>query len=403
MIHEMAMTIYLFSLVIIFAAWKQKYCFLSNIVIQFNMTDIKKEEAEKPSKKPPPYGSQEYWEKRYRENYEVVIEGKATDADADAESSADGGDQPSPFHSWYFTYDELKPLLLPLILGGREDVQQIIGDVSHLDENKLNKEEGEEEDSSEQSQVNKKDSKASNGTEMAQESSSNKIEYNNQQKECNTESHQDAKNDDIDEEKGQVEEEDEWEEIEENEDESSENEEEPLSTVGLAVSGPISVLEIGCGDAPLGTELADDMMDLEMKTGAKASLVVNRIVCTDYSSTLIDMMKRLYTKKRKKNEPVEKSGVGNEEHKLENHSEEKIKGNLKSELNVEFVVADARDLPYPDGFFHLILEKGTMDAMLSDSEVGIPNCIKIVSDSARVLAVGGKQDTFLLLSYSMNV
>ena len=40
---------------------------------------------------PPPYGSQEYWENRY------------------AESVSAG-------HSWYFTYDELRPLLLPLLL-----------------------------------------------------------------------------------------------------------------------------------------------------------------------------------------------------------------------------------------------------------------------------------------------
>ena len=57
-------------------------------------TDSQKDE-------PPPYGTQEYWESRYAE-------------------SANAG------HSWYFTYDELRPLLLPLLLG--RDTETFVDD-----------------------------------------------------------------------------------------------------------------------------------------------------------------------------------------------------------------------------------------------------------------------------------
>jgi len=53
-------------------------------------------------------------------------------------------------------------------------------------------------------------------------------------------------------------------------------------------------------------------------------------------------------------------------------------------------VADARELPFPDETFRLIFEKGTMDAMISDAEVGATNCVRIVTECARTLAAGGK-------------
>ena len=35
------------------------------------------------------------------------------------------------------------------------------------------------------------------------------------------------------------------------------------------------------------------------------------------------------------------------------------------------------------------MDKGTLDAMLSDSNEGIQNCIQIVSEASRLLTVGG--------------
>ena len=58
------------------------------------------------------------------------------------------------------------------------------------------------------------------------------------------------------------------------------------------MDGPISVLEIGCGDVPLGCGLANDLKSMEATTGADSQLICNRIVCTDYSPTVIEVMRR---------------------------------------------------------------------------------------------------------------
>ena len=63
----------------------------------------------------------------------------------------------------------------------------------------------------------------------------------------------------------------------------------------------------------------------------------------------------------------------------------------KSSVTVEYEVADARKLPYDDESFELLIEKGTLDAMLSDTKDGAENSRLIVGECARVLASGGKQ------------
>jgi len=65
-------------------------------------------------------------------------------------------------------------------------------------------------------------------------------------------------------------------------------------------------------------------------------------------------------------------------------------------LDVQYEVADARKLNYDDGFFDVIIDKGTLDAMLSDKEYGVSNCKAIVAEVARVLSVGGY---FMLISH----
>lgn len=54
----------------------------------------------------PSYGSQEYWDQRYK--------GESNNSKKDSNSKTDEGE---PGFSWYFNYDELKPLLLPLCIG----------------------------------------------------------------------------------------------------------------------------------------------------------------------------------------------------------------------------------------------------------------------------------------------
>jgi SAM-dependent methyltransferase len=56
---------------------------------------------------------------------------------------------------------------------------------------------------------------------------------------------------------------------------------------------------------------------------------------------------------------------------------------------LDFETADARKLAYGDESFELILEKGTLDAMLADKENGIKNCQTIIGECARVVKQGG--------------
>jgi Methyltransferase domain len=59
------------------------------------------------------------------------------------------------------------------------------------------------------------------------------------------------------------------------------------------------------------------------------------------------------------------------------------------DVSLSFEVIDARKLPYDSGSFDLILEKGVLDAMLSDPENGRANCLEILSECSRVLVYDG--------------
>jgi hypothetical protein len=58
-------------------------------------------------------------------------------------------------------------------------------------------------------------------------------------------------------------------------------------------------------------------------------------------------------------------------------------------IPLKFAVVDARKMPYENETVTLILDKGTLDAMLSDKKDGENNCIQTLSECARVLAEGG--------------
>eukprot|EP00536_Pseudo-nitzschia_multiseries_P011704 jgi/Psemu1/260060/estExt_Genewise1Plus.C_4120007 len=242
-------------------------------------------------KSTPEYGSQEYWEDRYKSNPD--------------DQHQKGEDDPEPYHAWYFKFEDLAPLLMPLILGD------------------------DEEDNHENEEIDLEQNEAGNenGNESGEES-------------------------------------DDFEVIEMNHDDD--DDEEPVFRVGLAKDGPISVLEVGCGDAPLGRDLALSIQDYGVTTEQDPSTIIQKIVCLDYSKNVIETMK-------------------DEQQKNQGQSDEKEKG-----PQVHYEVADARQLSYKNESFEMILEKGTLDAMLSDSNgSGQENCRKIVSECARVLKVGG--------------
>jgi hypothetical protein len=287
-------------------------------------TDSKSKDSsssQEPSpKKPPAYGKQDYWEQRYNQNL---------NDESDSKQKA----LPETFHSWYFSYEELSPILLPIILG------DIADDESDNDNNEFVQEDEAEQEES----PNHK-----NTTEVGKEDGENDSDENGDQ-------------DEHIEENGDAEEEDEDEdfvEFEEIEDDDSGDQ--AARRMGLAKDGAISVLEVGCGDVPLGRDLARGIASLESAIGVAASNILKQVVCIDYAKSVIDIMKK-------------------EQEKESSDS-----------VSVLYEVGDARKLVYPDSSFELILEKGTMDAMLSDTTEGAENCRLIVAECARLLTVGGE-------------
>lgn len=134
-------------------------------------------------------------------------------------------------------------------------------------------------------------------------------------------------------------------------------------------------------DVPLGLNLCTNLLEIQEKTGINAKRAVERIVCFDYSNIAIDML----IKQQKK-------------------SREKDKDSLKENiLQVEYEVHDARALPYKDAEFHVVTDKGTLDAMLSDKETGKKSCIKIISEASRVLAADGEINSFTVGAVRMCV
>jgi SAM-dependent methyltransferase len=292
---------------------------------------------ESPTDNPvPPYGSQEYWEQRYEK-----LKEKQDRSDHDESA-------PDPFHAWYFNFEELAPLLLPLILGDN--------DVEEVEE----EEEEEEEEQQQQQQQQQQQTDSKNGNTQVEKQAKPKGQHK-------------SKSDDVKDQNGQEDDESgddqrvfsesdnqEEEEEEELDDDEEDETDSPPTPPGLAHKGPISVLEVGCGDVPLGRDLITAIIDLESEAEIDASNILEKVVCLDYSKNVIDAMKKDQKKQS------------------------------RCRIPLEYLVADARKLPHDDQSFELLLEKGTLDAMLSDREGnGSDNCRKIVAECARVTKAGG--------------
>lgn len=305
-----------------------------------HMADAESNEtAEK--KRPPPYGSRSYWDERYKK-HRAAMEGGGRVSEDDGERVADS--DALPLHAWYFSYDDLRPLILPLILGGRDEAIKVITD--RLQGGNEEKGDAKQNLAPETTDVNARATNPSGAT--VDEESPDNVSSASEAGELN----------DLD---------------------SDEESEEVVEREGLAKDGPISVLEIGCGDVPLGKDLAIELEELERTTGSKAGNVVKRIVCCDYSGTVIQMLKSPLL-----------NHCGQEKVSTESEQATVGDGPTLADHLLEFVVADARKLPYSDCEFQLVLEKGTLDAMLSDTEIGVSSCVLIVTECARILAIGGE-------------
>lgn len=269
----------------------------------------------------PQYGSKEYWESRYKSHLtDAKLDANTSNADK-SNNTNEATDIGEAGHAWYFSYEELRPLILPLILGSEESEAEEVG--SDFDDS----DSWVEEDLEEEDEIENDDEEEVDGDRSEEEDEAAK-------------EHPDA-------------------------DECADDaEEHDMNDVLIAKrtslpDKPKKVLEIGCGDVALGAELAKDLVNMQ---GAEAELFVDEICCIDYSDTVV---KTLIDKQK-------------EEH-----------NGSSSTLQASFRSLDARCLPHAPNTFDLVLEKGTLDAMLSDKDDGVKNCIQIVKEMARVTNIGG--------------
>lgn len=296
--------------------------------------DDTKYAAKRAKSEAPDYALQEYWEGRYRRHF----------AQSRSDTAADGGiADVLPYHAWYFTYEDLRPLLLPLVLGSRTVFEGILEEA----------EEGKEENHKQ---------------ERKSESDQTGNRYSTQETHVKTcslaSSSEDDENSGVDSiGNGDI-----------TEEECEDSDE--IEREGLSKNGPISIVEIGCGDVPLGSSLAEELMKLEGCTGASILQVVKQIVCIDYSPTVIEAMQSKYTRFKQSDVRDASTNPGH--------------------IPLSFLVADARDLSQQNRTVELVLEKGTLDAMLSDNTNGVSSCIQVVAECARILSINGY---FLLVSH----
>jgi Methyltransferase domain len=351
---------------------------------------------------PPNYGSKEYWERRYDENNDrttkdpLVFSATSTASSAlvlhgdDADNVNDQED-PAPLHSWYFTYEELRPILLPILLGGKDDDDDDDTNESDEDEQEDNDHPGGEEVVRETNDQKPHDQKphdqkphdepdvgVTSGTAATESIKSseddgddddddgammrhNKVADSRSSTSASDAAKEIADDDcsassDIEEEEEEENEEEMIEEIVEIVDD--EDDDASRNRPGLAKMGPVRVLEIGCGDVPLGIDLAKELMALQNDTGGSADAIVQQILCTDFSETVIRKLQQ---------QPSP----------------------LYSNNALTFRTMDARAMDLPDASYELILDKGTLDAMLSDPNDGVKNCVAIVAECARVMTAPG--------------
>lgn len=355
---------------------------------------------------PPPYGSQAYWEERYQAQFAFLhkqqqqqqeeLQTKKDSKQEDQEESKEEDTSTLAYHSWYFSYDELRPLLLPLLLGGREAARRVL-----LENRASAQEDGERQDESceeEEEEDDEVDVTVSGAgavekvTCSEERSRGGLLVSDRALEEKKAEEDYLKKVAEPPKDESDIDEGVEFEEQDDNQsscsDESDEGEDRsmfPDRQDGLAsIDGPVAILELGCGDVPLGAALALELQELQQTTGSSARNIVKHILCTDYSPTVIETMRRQYCCKDSCT-PGTATTVATPSANTDHTLTTIDIGNVP----LEFATVDARALPYESNAYALVMEKGTLDAMLSDKAKGVRNCVSIVAECARVVKAGG--------------
>ncbi|KAL3815994.1 hypothetical protein ACHAXA_010654 [Cyclostephanos tholiformis] len=284
----------------------------------------------------PKYGSREYWDARYKSHVSDAQSANDAASGVDGDGCVMDGvwiskEAMKPGHEWYFSYDELRPLIMPLIFGGDEGS---VGD--HDDDEDAESWVEEEGDDGDDGEGTDEDDGDDDSIIAEDESGETGVTL---QSRC---------------------------------EEKSDNTNKAMDGACDTAHMPKRVLEVGCGDRPLGMSLASDLISMHAGMGTDARLLVEEITCIDYSDIVV----------RKLNGQRLDGHVCNP-----SNDESTLKTTDK--LQPIFRTIDARSLPFLSNTYDLVLEKGTLDAMLSDEEEGLSNCIKIVKEMARVTSDGG--------------
>lgn len=293
----------------------------------------------------PDYGSKEYWEARYKSNLLPANTHDDTSAATNADAAEEGtrvvdgvelSTEVQAGHAWYFSYEELRPLILRLVVDCNDDKEEIEVDDYLSDDGSDGWEEVDDDEAVE-----------GEGMNSAHEEEDEDPDAQSDPEAQETDS---TDGDVID----------------------------PLEAYlkqSTSLSQPKTVLEIGCGDVPLGSSLTSELNSLQCSTGCNARNIVRSVECVDYSEIVIDELKK------QQQEQIQS-----------NHTEVDSTNQSKGQYSLiypKYTASDARQLPHASNSMSIILEKGTLDAMLSHPTEGVTNSIAIVKEMARVCKVGG--------------
>lgn len=303
----------------------------------------------------PKYGSREYWDARYKSHASfdeklLAVDDSAVDADGDG-CVVDGivlsREAMKPGHEWYFSYDELRPLIMPLILGNDDVVGSEYDDDGDA-ESWVEEEEGDGDGDGDDGERTDDDEDGDDDSIIAEDESGGTgvtLQSRFEKKPDNPNEAMERPS-------------------------SDSNGHGELS--GHTEHVPKRVLEVGCGDTPLGASLATDLISMHADMGIDARALVGEITCIDYSYIVVQKL----------------NGQGSDEHESHPSNDASIWNKIEK-LRPNYQAIDARSLPFSSNTYDLVLEKGTLDAMLSDDEEGLSNCIRIVKEMARVTSDGG--------------